>query len=300
MKAVDLFAGLGGFTEGARLAGVRVLVAANHWRAAIDWHRRAHPDVAHLWGNLLELDMARLPPHDLLMASPACQGFSDASQPKRRPKHEADRNTAWAVVACAEAHRPRAILVENVERFRRWVLFPIWLDALRTLGYVPAVHLLRCSEFGVPQDRVRLIVSAGLGFEIPLTSPRSPAVAFRPAVDFGIEDGWRPASGGNVGRAAKALARGLREPFLIHQSTDNAGRSLDGPIGTITTKRQWTLVDRGGLTRMLSARELARGQGFADSTPLPESATLATRLIGNAIPPAFACEIVQQAVKVAS
>ena len=34
MKAIDLFAGAGGFTTGAELAGARVIWAANHWRAA--------------------------------------------------------------------------------------------------------------------------------------------------------------------------------------------------------------------------------------------------------------------------
>jgi site-specific DNA-cytosine methylase len=40
MKAVDLFAGLGGYTEGAQMAGVSVVWAANHWRLAVDAHAR--------------------------------------------------------------------------------------------------------------------------------------------------------------------------------------------------------------------------------------------------------------------
>jgi DNA (cytosine-5)-methyltransferase 1 len=41
MKAADLFAGLGGFTEGAEAAGVRVAWAANHRQVAVDYHRRS-------------------------------------------------------------------------------------------------------------------------------------------------------------------------------------------------------------------------------------------------------------------
>src|SRR5882724_3393039 len=38
--------------------------------------------------------------------------------------HDSTRSTAWAVVSCAEAHRPAAILVENVVRFTKWKLYP--------------------------------------------------------------------------------------------------------------------------------------------------------------------------------
>ncbi|WP_394372821.1 DNA cytosine methyltransferase [Ralstonia mannitolilytica] len=34
--AIDLFAGIGGFTESAEQAGVKVVWAANHWRLAVD------------------------------------------------------------------------------------------------------------------------------------------------------------------------------------------------------------------------------------------------------------------------
>ena len=35
MKAIDLFAGAGGFSTGARMAGAQVVWAANHWPAAV-------------------------------------------------------------------------------------------------------------------------------------------------------------------------------------------------------------------------------------------------------------------------
>lgn len=67
MRAVDLFAGAGGFTTGALAAGLDVVAAANHWRAAIDVHAANHPGVEHVLGNLLEMDMRRLPRHDVLL-----------------------------------------------------------------------------------------------------------------------------------------------------------------------------------------------------------------------------------------
>ena len=47
-RAVDLFAGWGGFTEGAeRVPGVDVLWAANHWPLAVEAHALNHPGTAH-------------------------------------------------------------------------------------------------------------------------------------------------------------------------------------------------------------------------------------------------------------
>ena len=44
MKAVDLFSGAGGFSTGARMAGVHVAWAANHWPLAVQWHE-VDPDL---------------------------------------------------------------------------------------------------------------------------------------------------------------------------------------------------------------------------------------------------------------
>jgi site-specific DNA-cytosine methylase len=47
MKAIDLFAGLGGFSEGAQMAGVDVVWAANHWPSAVAIHAANHPAAEH-------------------------------------------------------------------------------------------------------------------------------------------------------------------------------------------------------------------------------------------------------------
>src|SRR5690242_5304548 len=98
MIAVDLFSGAGGFTCGAAMAGVPVAFAANHWPLAVETHKLNHPTTQHVCQDLRQADWTALPKYDLLLASPACQGHSTASQPQRRQYHDAMRATAWAVV----------------------------------------------------------------------------------------------------------------------------------------------------------------------------------------------------------
>ena len=158
MRAVDLFAGAGGFSEGARMAGLEVIWAANHWPVAVEWHAANHPDTAHICQDLQQADFRQMPAHDILLASPACQGHSPA-RGKERPHHDAQRSTAWAVVSAAECHKPAVVLVENVPAFTRWVLYPAWEAAMRALGYQVAPHLIDAADHGVPQHRQRLRVN---------------------------------------------------------------------------------------------------------------------------------------------
>ena len=161
MKAIDLFAGLGGFSAGAELAGCSVVWAANHWRAAVDAHSANHPATEHACQDLQQADWTRVPAHDLLLASPACQGHSRA-RGKDRPHHDVTRSTAWAVVSALECHRPLFAIVENVVEFAtKWVLFPAWCSALQALGYSVAPHIVDAADHGVPQHRVTNRVFTG-------------------------------------------------------------------------------------------------------------------------------------------
>jgi DNA (cytosine-5)-methyltransferase 1 len=297
MRAVDLFAGAGGFTAGAEIAGARVVWAANHWPEAVACHATNHPHVEHACQDLRQADFSRLPDFDLLLASPACQGHSEASQPRRRPKHDADRATAWAVIDCADTCRPRAIVVENVLSFRsRWDLYPVWRLALETLGYTLTELVLDAADFGVPQNRKRLFV-------VGLRKRRQIAVwptvrRHVPARTFLERDGaWEPIRSKPMGVQARVhLGRDrnkLGRTFLLQQVSRGGRRALERPIGTITCARtHWHLVD-GDMIRPLSIRELARAQGFEDTFALPESVTIGTRLVGNAVPPPLAAAVVR-------
>ena len=155
--AIDLFAGAGGFTEGAHLAGVDVLWAANHWKSAVDVHAANHRDVIHSCQDLEQADWTKVPSTDLILASPACQGHSKA-RGKERAHHDATRSTAWAVVSAAEYHRPKAWIVENIPDFLDWDLYPAWAMAMEALGYFTAHHVVDAADLGVPQHRQRVFI----------------------------------------------------------------------------------------------------------------------------------------------
>jgi DNA (cytosine-5)-methyltransferase 1 len=293
VRAIDLFGGFGGFTEGANQAGVEVVWAANHWPLAVRTHELNHPDVEHACQDLRQADWTALPAFDLLLASPACQGHSRASQPKRRPFHDALRASAWAVIDCAEMTQPRAIIVENVPSFASWTLFDVWVMALEKLGYVVTTSIVRASHLGVPQRRDRLfVVAARRRIKIEVPSVIEPA--FGPSL---MEGGsWkriRDASPGARTRMLRARDR-FRVPCLVQHVTGHRGIGLDEPIRTITTQDHWVVVD-GDNYRGLSIREYARGMGFADSYRFPEASRTDTITgIGNAVCPPVAREVVGQ------
>ncbi len=300
MRAIDLFAGWGGFTLAAELAGVRVVWAANHWRLAVEAHAANHPNVAHACQDLRQADWTALPRFELLLASPACQGHSSASQPKRRAYHDAMRATAWAVVDCVEATSPRAVIVENVPAFRRWALFPLWRAALERLGYHVQELLADCSRLGVPQRRERLFVVAlrrSTRIELPILEE----VPFGPCVE---EDapGWRPVAHAKPGareRIAAGRAR-IGRRFLTQHVTGHRGVPLEEPIRTVTTKDQWALVD-GDLYRPLTVRETARAMSFPDSYRWPSSASRRDCMkgLGNAVPPIAAKALIERVTEAA-
>jgi DNA (cytosine-5)-methyltransferase 1 len=295
VRAVDLFSGFGGFTLGAEQAGVRVVWAANHWPLAVEVHASNHPAALHSCQDLRQADWSSLPAFDILLAAPACQGHSQASQPKRRAYHDAMRATAWSVVDCADVTEPRAIVVENVLSFRKWRLYGTWLDALSKLGYRLSECIVNAAQHGVPQRRERLFL-VGLRARRQFALPISLAgeMPFSECVDD-MAPGWRlvtSASPGALGRIRAAQSR-IGKRCLVQHVTGHRGVPLNEAIRTITTKDQWILVDGIGY-RPLTTRELARGMGFPDSYRWPDglARNVVTRGLGNAVCPPVARAVV--------
>ncbi len=298
ITAIDMFAGLGGFTESAEQAGVNVVWAANHWPAAVACHKRNHPRVAHCCQDLQQANWEIVPRTHIVLASPACQGHSRA-RGADRPHHDACRSTAWAVVSCLESHHQMAFVVENVPEFVKWPLFPAWRQAIETLDYQISVNVLDAADFGTPQHRLRVFI-VGMRSEPPMSLALPQAPHLVPAssfIDFNA-GGWSRVH--KPGRAAATLERyhdgrkrfGERFAFSYYGNS-HAARCLDRPIGTITTRDRWAVVD-GRHMRMLTASECQAAMGFRSDYRIPEDHGEAVFMLGNAVPPPMGSAVVRQ------
>ena len=301
IKAIDLFSGLGGFTEGARLAGVPVIWAADHWQAAVDMHARNHPSAEHSCQDLQQADWTRVPPHDLLLASPSCTGHTRA-RGVERPHHDAARATAWCVLRVAEAQRPRAIVVENVPEMLAWACYRGWRLALSDLGYRISEQVLDVADLGVPQHRRRLFVVATRTRKPLVIAPGTAAhVGARSIIDLdaGTWRPWRRLVPASVARIEAAQARFGETCLVAYYSSEAGGRDLDAPLGTVTTHDRHMVV-RGDVARMLSVGELLAAQGFPADYPLTGTHAERVMQVGNANAPPMARHIVAQIMAGAS
>ncbi|CAK9889166.1 DNA cytosine methyltransferase [Pseudomonas fluorescens] len=305
-KAIDLFSGFGGWSTGARKAGVKVVWAANHWPEAVKWHAANHPHAEHVCQDLHQARWEQVPAHDLLLASPCCQGHSKARGKKSgNPQHDSSRSTAWAVVSALEFHQPEAGLIENVQEFMDWALYPAWLAAVQALGYQVAPHVVDCADLGVPQHRVRLF--------LVLTRSKAPLMLelhrhqHVPAASFLDFDAGRWSQIEKPGRAQATLDRvrngraRFGERFIMPyygKGSGTTGRDINRPIGTITTLDRWALVD-GDQMRMLSADEALAAMSFPADTLRPDNHRLTMHMAGNAVPPLAGQRVIEALMKAA-
>jgi DNA (cytosine-5)-methyltransferase 1 len=295
-KVIDLFAGAGGFSTGAKMSGCDVVWAANHWPTAVKWHAANHPETEHACQDLQQADWRDVPAHDIMAASPACQGHSRA-RGKEMPHHDALRSTAWAVVACAEYHRSPIVVVENVPDFSKWVLYPAWLDAMQRLGYSVSPHFIDSADHGVPQNRDRLfLVATRSKAPLQLQLPRRPHVPVRDVIEWD-RYAWNPVhtprrSPNTLRRIAAGRATfGDRFAAPFYGSGSGlTGRSLDRPLGTLTTIDRWAIVD-GDRMRMLKISEAKAVMGFPADYDLPPTQREAMHLLGNAVCPPVARDV---------
>lgn len=154
LTVTDLFCGAGGSSSGAvQVPGVRIRMAANHWKLAVETHQTNHPDADHDVADISQADPRRYPSTDILWASPECTSHSVARGQRKADQQpdlfghtlpdeaaERSRATMWDVCRFVEAMKLRgrpykAFVVENVVDVRHWMFFDAWTMALRSAGY---------------------------------------------------------------------------------------------------------------------------------------------------------------------
>lgn len=172
---VSLFSGAGGLDLGFRAAGFDIKFAADYSSWAIDTHKHNFPDTSSI-----VLDLASTPTGEIVklirkavgrdrplavIGGPPCQGFSRANVHGNAedPRNSLPTRYLDIVEALQDEYPVRFVLFENVVGIRdkrHEETFSGILAQFERLGFHTSVDTYKAEEFGVPQKRRRVIISA--------------------------------------------------------------------------------------------------------------------------------------------
>lgn len=315
---VDLFGGAGGMGVGFQRAGFRVALAVEQDRNAAQTYRLNNPGVY-----VLEFDIARLEAADIkriigrnptaICAGPPCQSFSAAgSRLSKDPRHHLFQH----VLRVARRLKPKFIVIENVPGIGRSVGSRNFLRIIHgeLLRFFDAeVHLLKATDFGVPQVRKRYFFIGhsrtmprlpaprpthrplGTKGRLPITPTVMDALRQIPSRNDGEYRDW---SRLKDGRVVRNLGTMRHSPAVIRKIRKIAG--TEGPISYRRVSRRYANTIIAGHRalpvhptkhRTLSVREAALIQGFDVSYVFMGPRSEQPLQVANAVPPGLAAAI---------
>jgi DNA (cytosine-5)-methyltransferase 1 len=175
VKFVDLFAGIGGIRLGFEQAMQELgIESACVLSSEIDPHAQetyelnfGHKPAGDIYG------IKQFPEFDFLLAGFPCQPFSYAG--KQKGFVDTRGTLFFEIERLLKEHRPKGFLLENVRGLTshdKGRTFQTILENLKALNYGVSYLILNSSNFGVPQNRVRVYI-LGLDNRQPVLSLQS-------------------------------------------------------------------------------------------------------------------------------
>ena len=162
-KVLDLFCGCGGMTEGLKKT-LNVVCGIDVWDKAIDSYKKNHNHLSFCE------DLTKFPPQelekkintkfDIIVGGPPCQGFSMAG---KRDKNDPRNSLFMEFYKYISYFKPKAFIMENVMGILSMKMknnekaIDIIMNKLNE-NYNCCINKLYASDFGVPQNRRRVII----------------------------------------------------------------------------------------------------------------------------------------------
>lgn len=331
LRAIDLFAGLGGFSMGAEMAGLKTVWAANHCVQAVLFYQMNHPSVRDpVCQNILSIKPNEwnelVPAHDVMLASPSCKPFTRAGAGRKKSLKDGEdplRQTPLAAATAALVLRPKYFFMENVPEFARaranQGLYRKTRSILERAGYALSEVVVDAADVGTAITRVRWFLMGHLGGPpMRVSTPNRTPKPASSIIDWSVP--WVPLEQSRVRdqktfrqiRNGMALhkqgARGYSKGFIVpYFGTDRirgATRPLTRPLGSIRTRGSNGLVRvvRGRpWWRMLTVPERMAAMGFPAKTKLVEEigyqVQMGFQFTGNAVAPPQGCWVVREGLR---
>ena len=184
----DLFAGVGGMSEGFRMAGFDIAFAVEFDKDIAKAYQLNHKRTDVLAEDIRDIDVVELhkkhPKIDVIIGGPPCQGFSQKG--KRLNLNDPRTFLFQQYVRFVAEFKPKFFVLENVPGIittSKGYFKDQIVAAFRDLGYTMNYGVLRAVDFGVPQDRHRAVFIGYLGDKmIPLPPPNGMHTTIQDAI----------------------------------------------------------------------------------------------------------------------
>ena len=164
MKFIDLFAGLGGFHLALkRLEYDCVFACEKDEQLRTLYKKNFGIEPA---GNIKDVEIEDIPPHDILCAGFPCQPFSKATPTELRTGFDNPKQGDLFdyVVKILQVKKPRYFILENVLHIRKHDNEKTWIKINKSLGALKGIkyHFREISlsphQFEIPQIRRRMFI----------------------------------------------------------------------------------------------------------------------------------------------
>ncbi|MFA7543222.1 MAG: DNA cytosine methyltransferase [Candidatus Cloacimonadaceae bacterium] len=166
MNIASLFSGAGGLDLGFKQAGFKVIWANEFDKSIWDTFRHNFPNTMLNTNSIVDIASDEIPDVQGIIGGPPCQSWSEAGA--ERGINDSRGQLFYEYIRVLNDKRPLFFLAENVSGIllpRHRAAFHAIVDSFRNIGYDVKWALLNAVDYGVPQDRKRVII---IGFRSDL------------------------------------------------------------------------------------------------------------------------------------
>lgn len=185
---IDLFAGIGGFRIALESLGGKCVFSSEIDDHACEMYKANFGDDPYC--DITKLNPKSLPDFDILCAGFPCQSFSICG--RQKGFIDETRGTLFFdIVRILKEKQPKAFILENVKNLTthdKGRTLTVITDTLNSLGYSVNYKVLNAKDFGVPQNRERILIVGskdGIHFDFDKVS----GIPSKPMRDFLDKDG---------------------------------------------------------------------------------------------------------------
>ncbi len=298
---MSLFAGAGGMDIGLEQSGMKVIWANDFDKDACETYKM-WSDATVVHGDVASIDFSEVPYADIIVGGFPCQGFSLAGPRKA----DDSRNKLYKhFVRAVEEKKPYAFIAENVKGILTLgggAILEAIVQDFREIGYNVEYKLLNASNYGVPQNRERVIFvglqdDINLNFKFP--EPLKGKVTLAEALK-GMEKP-NPEDLCSAPYSPRFMSRNRKRDwdevsYTIPAMSKQVPLHPSSPKMVRLGKDEWVFGE--GVTRRFSWREAAIVQSFPKDMMFAGDLVSKYKQIGNAVPPALAKAIGSSLIEV--